>query len=117
MMPFLLGVPTLVLSLAAIGWAWRLPKLALWRPAPAEPPTLAAVQEEESDVSLAEQVQTFRRPQALQTVVYLIASGAIFLSFLFTFANDGWTPITLLLAAAEVLLLFTAAVRSDARRR
>ena len=98
MMPFLLGVPTLVLSLAAIAWAWRLLKLALRRPAPAEPPTLAAVQEEESDVSLAEQVQTFRRPHALQTV-------------------DGWTLITLLLAAAEVLLLFTAAVRSGARRR
>ena len=106
-MSLLLGVLTLVLSLAAIAWVWRLLRLALRRPAPAEPPTLAAVLEEEPDISLAERVQTFRRPHALQTVVYLIASGAIFLSFLFTFASDGWTLITLLLAAAEVLLLFT----------
>ena len=71
------------------------------------PPTLSSLLAESVDSALAEQAQTFRRPHVLQTAVYIIASAVILASFLITFLSEGWNLLSLLLAVAEVLLLFT----------
>lgn len=106
-MEALIGVLIFILLLAAIAWAWRLFRAAFRKTEQTAPPTLASLLDEEPDMSLTEQVLTFRRPHVVQTIVYLIASAAILVSFLVAFIGGGWTLLSLLLAAAEVLLLLT----------
>ncbi len=77
------------------------------RPQTAEPsPTLSSLLAESVDVALADQTQTFRRPHFLQTAVYVAASAVVLVAFLFAFVSDGWNLISLLLAVAELVLLF-----------
>ncbi len=106
-MEALIGVLIFILLLAAIAWAWRLFRSAFGKTEQTAPPTLASLLDEEPDMSLTEQILTFRRPHVVQTIVYLIASAAILVSFLVAFIGGGWTLLSLLLAAAEVLLLLT----------
>ena len=56
--------------------------------------------------ALAEQTQVFRRPHLLQTAIYVAASLVILGAFLFAFLSAGWNLLSLLLAVAELLLLF-----------
>ena len=94
--------------LVAIFWAWRALFRAFKPKAQQQPPPeLTPFLREDIDPSLAEQRQTFRQPHALQTVVYVLASMVILVAFLFAFLSAGWNLLSLLLAVAELLLLFT----------
>jgi len=105
-MELLLSMAIVAGVLVAI-WVWRAQFLS-FNPQPDQRlPELEPLLQEDLDPSLAEHRQTFRRPHFLQTVVYVLGSTVILASFLIAFLSDGWSLLSLLLAVAELLLLFT----------